>query len=76
MLHVLQIHKVFIIPHQQKLLKSCISKSIAFGVNTKLLRLNSLSTGALDGIVVLHCRNSFFMIGNLSRQSSFLALPK
>lgn len=35
-------------------------------------RLNSLSTGALDGSGVLYLRKRFLMCGNLCRQSMFL----
>jgi len=39
-------------------------------------RLNSLSTGELEGIVVLNFTNNLFTLGNLSRHFRDLALLK
>ena len=49
---------------------------LRFGVSTRLPRLNSLSTGALEGRIVLNFRNSLFIFGCLCKHLSFLALPR
>ena len=44
-----------------------------FGVNTRPPKLKSRSTGALDGIVVLYFKKTFFTVGYFLKYSSFFA---
>ena len=61
----------------RRIFSNCASVSLfRLGVNTSPPKLNSRSTGALDGIVVLYLKKIFFIVGYLDRHSSFLALLK
>jgi len=64
-----KVHKAFVIPHQKQLLKHAVVNLLRFGVRTRLPRLNSLSTGALEGIVVLYRKNSFLTVGYFCKHS-------
>ena len=49
---------------------------LRLGVKTRFPRLNSLSTGALEGIVVLYLRNNSFIYGYFSKHSRVFAFLK
>ena len=44
-----------------------------FGLNTRSSKLKSCSTGALDCIVVLYFKKTFFTVGYFLKHSSFFA---